>query len=79
MPVRHHDTPQHAAVPQPLSKPCIKAGDCTGAWQLQQNASEGIELAMAELGGGRLALQLTSTSTSVAGLHDIKVWQPSCR
>ena len=28
---------------------------------------------MAELGAGRLALQLTSTSTSVAGLHDVQV------
>ena len=44
-----------------------------GNWQLQQNASQGVELAMAELGAGRLALQLTSTSTSVAGLHDVQV------
>ena len=44
-----------------------------GNWQLHQNASEGIQLAMAEKGGGRSVLQLTTTGTSVAGLHDVKV------
>ena len=45
----------------------------TGGWQLVQNASAGVDLALLAKAAGKVVLQVTATGTSVAGLHDVQV------